>query len=71
LEGTGYGLTEILSWDLPGGTEENHYTLQNNQSLDWYLNGATPGYRLPLDQLSHLGSKINAVLHPDDHTIAT
>jgi hypothetical protein len=24
MEGNSHGVTEVLSWHLPGGTEENH-----------------------------------------------
>jgi hypothetical protein len=35
LEQNSHGLCEVLSWDLPGGTDENHEKPQSGQLVSW------------------------------------
>jgi hypothetical protein len=45
LEGSGHGLIKVLSWHLPGVTEENHKNLSRDSwSPGQYLNPRPPEY---------------------------
>jgi len=39
LEGSGYGLVEVLAWYCSGGTEEKHQKPHDGQFHGWDMNG--------------------------------
>jgi hypothetical protein len=44
VEGSGCGLTGVISWNLPGGTQLTQQTSQDIRFLGRDSNGATPEY---------------------------